>query len=637
MKEFTLHATLAEPMGACTPQEVSALLAALLRKQGMIVSARQNEDTEVWVEDKLQPADRRLKQYCRVCFNPFFNTKGDLYINARLLTSALVYTGAPLGQLCNLETPPARVIADGQVTDYNALQPAQWRRMNDIYVVVDRKVATSLECNHRPRQSQGRMRNRYTEAREVLEPLLRRCFATRMEEEDGKLSVSATPMDIPEERTGIVSTTHRLLLFGEGHQGYNPNEDFPAHGSYQPAPQNSLKFIMFYPKGEKEAAIRLYNLFFPLTGLLAMMPIKDERNWVEYDVDDHPLEHINHALLSLKQKNGDSRQLLICYITPTGRAAAIAERLHLSVHFRSSCVFYGFHYLQPIPRKAIEHPAFKSQLPGMASSILVSMGGLTWKPHDFTTQDSDLIISLSRSRSLQGKGCLCGGTFYFNLRTLFGSDFVFEERMFWAGLYSAFRGSIELYKKDHDGNPPRRVVIYCYRNLSPEQVKLFSRLLKQNGEKTPVVLAFVNQCTDAYPTAFDPSHPSNMPADGTFIDLGEGHFQLFCNDLHPDSERPVRRYPLPLDIHLARLMEDQVLLPLPWEEAKILLTQAYQLTCMNPSRLNRCLLPVVMSHADQLARDAYAEELAAEALAAATESTNGDVAMWRNDEMNMNN
>lgn len=623
MKELILHATLTVTSRDVTSSWLCTQLSMLIAEPGVVngelpchLWARPEEDVlEVWLKDDEPCPDSILCRYRRLAFRPLEvplsaspGISADVPIAVSLLPPAWLYTAVPLSGLLEQGILPRRVMADGQVLPMERLDPCQMRRMDYLYAVADSELTVRLHCTSHSPQSSGHRPNRYAELEREANLLLSGCFRQGGSAEGCALHLQPTLADVAAHRIHSIGHEYRQLLFGEACTAEDPRSAFSAHGACRPSAKRTLRLVMLYPQGGLETARCLCHLLQSLTRLIAVFPIGHEEGWIEYEMCSQTVENIRQSLLLLKQRNYNQQDLLVCYISPSGDDALTAGSLHLRTHVRLCCRNLELLFMDSVPRRAVEGGGLVKNSTNLASGLVVRLKGLSWVPRQILTQDTDLVICFSQSR--RHHDYLCGATFCFNQKASLVHDFTCEERLFLPYLYSDFKVSLGDFQSEHGGRLPRRIVIYCYRNVDVRHLKDFARLLSESLPDIPLVAAFLQLTETGYPAFYDPDSSCRMPPDGTYVSCPDDTYLLFCNDFRPGSIRPPERYPHPLEVRLKHLKPDGSFAPVPPGEAVELMTQVYQLTSLNPERVDRCVLPVLALHTDKLLRCAHDERVA---------------------------
>lgn len=642
MKELVLHTDICATNQELTPRLVCAMLARLICGQqdavtpiaptempGRLLFEPEEDLLEAWFEDPTPHPDSRFSRYRCISFRPFASDTAPAYdvatdtapaspsacsgwkIAVALQPPILIYTAAPLAKLYDWDTLPRLVVADGKVLPYQSLSLRQMARLEHVYAVVDTEMARLLHC--RIRTEAGAHRNHYAALQKELDEMLASCFPHGQRTSDDMPHLSFTLSDVPHTRLCCIPAEHRRLLFNDSSEGDNPLQDFPRYGAFMIPAYRHTRLVMLYPQGEREAAQRFFDTLASFRSLIGLNLIKNEKNWVEYRMEEDPLNDIYQALYLLKTKHDSAFDLLLCYLSPSGAHAPKARRMYLAANIRRLCRFHQFCLLPRVPLCAIGHPAIGKRVACMASRLLADRGCFSWMPRNFATLDTDLIIGLSFLHPRAGMSSLCSATFYFNPKNYYGCRKVLKESLFIAYFSSLLKDSVGRFCSDHNGCLPQRIVVYCYRGLEAKLLKPLGDLLLRFQTEIPLILASVQLTAGDHPLFYDPRSACRMPADGTCISLGDDRYHLFCNDYRPDTHQEPSRYPFPLEIGLKRLLPGGELCSVEAEEARQLLVQAYQLTCVTPGRLSRSILPVVVTDADCLARRQHAEN---EAIAA---------------------
>lgn len=649
MKELILCATLAAAHRSMTQEWICTQLSQLVRQPEAVpgemphclLSRPQAEELHVWLKDTAESRDPRFCRYRRLLLRPLGTTSSalpdtsvEVKIAVGLLPAAWIYVASPLDSLLREGLEPRQVMADGQVVAMEELTPAQMRHMEQLYAVADDGLVARLPdvSLHAPTPP-GVRPNRYAELEREMELLLAECFRHGDEARDCPLKLHLQLCDVHPSRLHSIASEHRQLLFGNNCTAYDPRCAFPEHGACVPVAQRKLRLVMLYPAGGVETARKLCCLLQSLTGITAVFPLPNEEEWIEYEVKDDVVDCVKQSLLVLKQRNWQrsATDMLVCYISPSGTDAVKARHLHLRTNVGLFCRNLELLCMGSFPQQAVESGKLSLYADSLASHLVAKLKGLTWMPQQLTTQDTDLVICLSHS--VRRHNLLCGATFCSNQQASRLHHFVCEERHLIAFLHSDFKQAYAHFAEEHGGLRPERVVVYAYRDGDERYVADFAGLLARLLPGLRVVTALLRLSGAAYPGFFDPSSPCSMPPDGTWLSCPDDTYLLFCNDFRPDGILQPTRYPHPLEVRLRHLDANGSLVSVAPPEAEELMTQVYQLTCLNPERVERCILPVIALKTSEMVRRAHNEQDARDAAAAATGMGSGGVAEWREEVM----
>lgn len=623
MKELILHATLSATSHEVTPSWLCTQLSLLVAEGGAVTEelprrllARMEEDVlEVWLKDADPCLDHRLCRYCRLAFRPSQVTApisrgalASVQIAVSLLPPAWLYADAPLSGLLELDVQPRRVVADGQVLLMEQLTPRQMRHFEQVYAVVDGELKARLHCCLHPPASPEHRPNRYAELERETDRLLSACLHRDGEVEGCPLHLPTSLADVAAHRLHCIGHEYRQLLFGDGCTAEDPRSAFAEYGACRSSSKRTLNLVMLYPQGGLETARSLCRLLKSLAGIMAVFPVGHEEDWIAYEMGSQVVERIKQSLLLLKQRKYDCPDLLICYISPSGDNALMAQNLRLRAHVRLCCRNLEMLFMDSVPQRAVEGGGLRKNATNLASGLVVRLNGLSWMPRQILTQDTDLVICFSQSRG--DHYYLFGATFCFNQEASLVHDFTCEENLFLPYFSADFKRSLGDFQGEHAGRLPRRIVIYCYRHVDIRHLEELAHLLSRLLSAIPLVVAFLRLTGTEYPAFFEPASPFRMPLDGTYVSCPDDTYLLFCNDFRPGDTRPPERYPHPLEVRLKHLEPDGSFSPVPPEEAEELMTQVYQLTSLNPERVDRCALPALALHTDKMVRRAHDEKLA---------------------------
>jgi len=625
MKELLLPAVLDARHCDATPSDLCQWLLSLTG--GMATEAHTDASTdaladvpmlyhtprpgvlEVWLKDTSLPPSADVLSYQRVSFCPLplesaSGPDASLHwrIRMELLPAGQVYTRSPLSEMGMLGTSPSLVVIDGRVAAYKALTPPQIARLGHMYAVLTPALSARLGLPPAVRRKTPAASSPYEALQQDAEQLLARCFPAGGTVEDCPLRLSLRLADVPDERLRYVGAEHRLLRFGGSGEGREARIGFSLHGACLPAKCCSLSFTMLYPRGQLDAACRLFSLFSPLASLIAVIPVANVDEWVPYDADERASRELTQALYTRPVTDVPADARVYCLLTPPVGADHPWAGRELLVRLRQQVLFLGSLFLGPVPLHAVTPEVFSWYLPTLASRLLVQAGGVPWVPRCFASQHTDLIAGISHSRPGQSLEAFGAATFFND--PLLGCRFSFCKPLAkFTDFFSwRFRLAYENFRAAHCDRPPERLVIYCHHDLPTESLLPFVRWMASFPEALPVVLVLVRRTTDTMLRHYAPDAPGCMPPAGTLLHCGDDSFLLFCRDFVPSFGSRGPLYPYPLEVSLKRLSADGALLPPLPAEVDGLLVQVCQLVWAHPEGLDGSPLPLVLSHTDRLVR-----------------------------------
>lgn len=598
------------PMPCHTPRPDAPMLCHTSRPDApMLYHTPRPGVLEVWLKDPLPPPPGGTLCYRRLSFRPLPPVRNAppvastgpshaCQIVIERLPAKRVYPHSPMSKMRLLGTSPTLVVVDGRVISYDSLTPAQVKCLNRMYAVLTPALSARLKLPAEVEGESAASSGPYAALQQEVEQLLARCFPTGGTVQGCPLQVSLRLADVPDERLRYASAEHRLLQFGAPGEGRDARTGFCLHGACLPAKSSMLSVTMFYPRGETDAACRLFELFAPLADLIAVVPLTNIDQWVPYDVDECAIRQLTQGLFAHPVEKGR----LYCLVTPPGRAAEVLLQQHALVCLRGQIRFLGAYFLGPVPLHAVCPEVFDRYLPSLALHLLVQMGGLPWVPRCFASQDTDLVVGFSHSWPSQSLISFCAAAFFNDPLKGCRFDFVHFADKFLDFFIMEFQRAYEEFLSTHQERPPERLVIYCHHDLPIDLLQGFVRWMAPHSEAVPVVLVRLRRTSAATLRHYAPDAPGCMPPAGTFLYCGDDGFLLFCRDSFPSSGSRGRVYPYPLEVSLKRLAADGSLQSPLAEEVDGLLVQACQLVWANPEGLDGSPLPFILSHTDRLVR-----------------------------------
>lgn len=564
---------------------------------------------EVWLKDAPEQEERSVVCYRRLSFRPFPpvsasspSASSDCRIAVEVLPAKQIYIGFPMSEMGLVGASPALVVTGGWVMPYEALSPMQIGHLDSAYAVLTPALSVRLNCSGCVEQRISAPLGPYEALWQEVEGLLTRCFPSGGTVSDCPLHLSLHPVDVPAYRLRCIGTEHGLLQFGMSAVDADPRAGFCRYGACLPGRCHSLTLTMLYPRGQLDAARRLFGLFYPLASLIAVMPVGSMDRWIPYDADERAIDQLTQALCTQPVTDVPAAFRLYCLVVPSGEAAAPLMGWQLSVRLRRLVLSLGALYVGAIPLHAVSSGGFGRYLPSVASRLLIQMGGVPWMPCHFASQDTDLIAGFSYSCSSQCFELFNAVTFYNDPSRGCCFDLCKTEEKFSLFFSSRFRRAYEQFLIDHRDSPPQRLVVYCHRDLPTEPLLSLVRWMVPYSEAVPVVLAQVRRTSRTMLRHYAPDAPGCMPLAGTVLVCTDDTFLLFCRDFRPASDSSRAFYPYPLEIRLNRLCANGSLQPLSSAEADGVLVQAFQLVRANTVCVDGSPLPIVLSHTDRLLR-----------------------------------
>lgn len=617
MKELLLQATLDSGHSDATPSDLCRWLASLTGELAteseslvpMLYRTPCPGVLEVWLRDAPEQTERSVVRYRRLSFRPlpsvsapFPSVSSDCRIAVEVLPAKQIYIGFPMSEMGLVGASPALVATGGWVMPYEALSPVQIARLDSAYAVLTPALSARLDGAGCVERHTSAPSGPYEVLWREVEGLLARCFPLGGTVSGCPLHLSLHPADVPAHRLRCIGAEHSQLQFGRSTVETDPRAGFCRYGACLPGRCRSLALTMLYPRGQLDAARRLFSFFFPLASLIAVMPVGNMDRWIAYDADERAADQLTQALYMQPVTDVPAAFRLYCLVVPSGEAATALMGRQLSVRLRRLVLSLGSLYVGAIPLHAVSSGDFGRYLPSVASRLLVQMGGMPWMPRCFASQDTDLIAGFSCSRPSQGFEPFSAVTFYNDPSRGCCFDLCKAEEKFSLFFSSRFRRAYEQFLTDHRDSPPQRLVVYCHRDLPTEPLLSLVRWMVPYSDAVPVVLAQVRRTSRAMLRHYAPDAPGCMPPAGTVLGCTDDTFLLFCRDFRPASDSSRAFYPYPLEVRLNRLCADGSFQPLLPSEADGVLVQAFQLVRANPACVDGSPLPLVLSHTDRLLR-----------------------------------
>lgn len=617
MKELLLQATLDSGHSGAMPSDLCRWLVSLTGELAteagsfapMLYHTPCPGVLEVWLKDAPEQTEKSVVRYRRLSFRPLPpvsasspSASSDYRIAVEVLPAKQLYIGFPVSEMGLVGASPALVATGGWVIPYEALSPVQIAHLDAVYAVLTPALSARLDCAGGMEQQTPAPSGPYEALWQEVEELLARCFPSGGAVSGCPLHLSLHPADVPAHRLRCIGAEYSQLQFGRSAIETDPRTGFCHYGACLPGRCHSLTLTMLYPRGQLDAARRLFGLFSPLASLIAVMPVGSMDQWIAYDADERAADQLTQALYTQPATDVPAAFRLYCLVIPSGEATTALTGRQLSVRLRRLVLSLGSLYVGGIPLHAVSSGGFGRYLPSVASRLLVQMGGMPWMPLHFVSQDTDLIAGFSCSRPSQCFEPFSAVTFYNHPARGCCFDLCKAEEKFSLFFSSRFRRAYEQFLTDHRDSPPRRLVVYCHRELPTAALLSLVRWMVPYSEAVPVVLAQVRRTSRAMLCHYAPDAPGCMPPAGTVLGCTDDTFLLFCRDFRPASDSSRASYPYPLEVRLNRLCADGGLKPLSSAEADDVLVQAFQLVRANPVCVDGSPLPLVLSHADRLLR-----------------------------------
>lgn len=617
MKELLLQAMLDSGHSGATPSDLCrwlvSLTGELATEPGSFAPLLYHTPCpgvlEVWLRDAPEQTERNVLRYRRLSFRPLPpvsafspSASADCGVAVEVLPAKQIYIGFPVSEMGFVGASPVLVTTGGWVIPYEALSPVQIGHLDAVYAVLTPALSARLDGAGCVERHMSAPSGPYEALWQEVEGLLARCFPSGGVVSGCPLHLSLRMADVPAHRLRCIGAEHSQLQFGRSAVETDPRTGLCRYGACLPGRCRSLALTMLYPRGQLDAARHLFSLFSPLASLIAVMPVGNMDRWIAYDADERAADQLTQALYTQPVTDVPAAFRLYCLVFPSGEAAAALMGRQLSVRLRRLVLSLGSLYVGAIPLHAVSSGGFGRYLPSVASRLLVQMGGMPWMPRRFASQDTDLIAGFSCSRPSQCFESFSAVTFYNHPARGGCFDLCKAEGKFSLFFSSRFRRAYEQFLTDHRDSPPRRLVVYCHRDLPTAALLSLVRWMVPYSEAVPVVLAQVRRTSRAMLRHYAPDAPGCMPPAGTVLGCTDDTFLLFCRDFRPASGSLRVFYPYPLEIRLNHLCADGSLQPLSSAEADGVLVQAFQLVRANPACVDGNPLPLVLSHTDRLLR-----------------------------------
>ncbi len=544
--------------------------------------------------------------YRRVAFSPLppspvpYRYGGDgRDVKVTLPPPVSVFMGRPLSELRLLGAEPALVAADREVLSPHVLKRAQIARLDSIYAVLTEKMALRLGLPAEVARPAAGARITSANVAHEVEGLIRRCFPGGGEAEGCPLKLRLSLCEVPVGRILKIDDAHRTMLFGEGGEGQVPREGLARHGAYRPPEATFHTLVMLHPEGERHAARRLFRMFVSQQALLPVIWTGDEAHWLEYEPGEGSTEQLLRLLCLHPETEGDAKSKVYCLLVPSaGKTPSVTEQGAVG-SVRRLVEAGGAHFVGPVPLHAVGSAALERFMPTLLSRLSLRMGGLPWMPAHYVSQDSDLVAGISCTSGARGVELSFAAAFYdaparYCRFSVCGTEHRFAF-LFGGRLHAACRS----FANDHDGAPPRRLVVYFHHDLPRDMLSLLDDTLKEHAAKLPALLVSVRRTAGDVPRCYDNDTSSGMPAAGTCVTLSDGLHHLFCHDARAGH---AAYGPAPLEAAFYQFDADGGLQPLSPYEEEHLPAQLCQLVWANPRCVDGCALPLILGYTDEMLR-----------------------------------
>jgi hypothetical protein len=197
--------------------------------------------------------------------------------------------------------------------------------------------------------------------------------------------------------------------------------------------------------------------------------------------------------------------------------------------------------------KAIVKEGFQFFMPNIAVSLLAKLGGIPWSFCGKT--ENELVIGISAFKSeIVGQKYL-GSAFCFSGEGRFYGFDCFQHNQIEELAGSVLLAVKSFVKKQRD---LKRLVLHFYKTMSQKELKPIERGLASIGLQIPVVVVSINKSFSDDIIGFDKTKGELMPDAFTYLPVGNNHYLLYNNGLHPSLKfSKLQGYPLPLKISIA--------------------------------------------------------------------------------------
>ncbi len=211
------------------------------------------------------------------------------------------------------------------------------------------------------------------------------------------------------------------------------------------------------------------------------------------------------------------------------------------------------------------------------------------------TDPEYLIIGLAGFKDAQGThsigiSCCCAHNGEFDQLDCFSPDEIHV-------LPNKINTIIEVCKKE--GYKTGNFIFHLYDNLCPECMDKIKSTIINMRIPYPLYFVRISKPDQGFRWAFDLQYPDNMPADGSFVDLGEQEYLIFVN--HRDYRNNLladKDYPLPINIKVSSPEKHQV----PGEILKNIINQVYHFSYVfQLARSGECI-PITVYFSKHIAK-----------------------------------
>jgi len=248
---------------------------------------------------------------------------------------------------------------------------------------------------------------------------------------------------------------------------------------------------------------------------------------------------------------------------------------------------------------AIVKKGFNYFMPNIAVSLLAKLGGIPWS---FSGEaDNELVIGISAFKSeIVGQRYL-GSAFCFSGEGRFYGFDCFQHNQI-VELAGSVLLAVKSFVQKH--KDLKRLVLHFYKTISQRELKPIERGLASMGLHIPVVVVSINKSFSDDIIGFDKSKKILMPDSYTYLSVGNNHFLLYNNSLHPSLKFTDRQgYPLPMKIavkyHLPGSEQKSVL---DREDVEPLLVQICKFSQLYWKSVSAQPLPVTLRYPEMLAQ-----------------------------------
>ncbi len=571
--------------------------------EGQEIIARINfiKNVEVWIADEALSNNNYIS-YKRFSFKYQFRRVSPA---AELLVSFDGVSKVFRKSLADIDDIPvekySRVVHKTKVFKYDKLENEQKQNLELIFPLLNNEIKQFLNIPFKL----GRPENKYPKYFKYINDFITTYLITDTFKEIIDIPDQDYLLTYPEDRVLNTEYKSNLLSFNGG-TDVNPYNGIKNKGPKETSPHNKVIFFMIFHQEDTNVAKQLNNVmtngighFRGLKNFIKQPYTTEHNGSLRFSNMDTLITDLKSFLLA-KEFVEDARYVAL-YITPITKWDSNVQ--HREIYFKvKEQLLKSKITSQVMRRETIMDENFKYSLPNIAVALLAKLDGIPWR---LDRQPSDeLIIGIGAFSPQKAKTKYLGSAFCFTNEGKFhGFDcFTSNETSL---LAHSIQTAILHYLEDHQH--ATRLIIHYYKDISQNEIKPITDMLRELGLDIPVVVITINKTVSEDIVGFDINSPQLMPFSGTILKVGYVEYLLFNNarytswgkEVKSSIPDKVKDYHFPIKLSFYSTEDDY------FEDRKVvvkLIDQVYQFSRMYWKSVSQQNLPVTIKYPEMVAQ-----------------------------------